>query len=136
MTTKVCERQQSREVRPMTLAQVRDALDAEVLLGENSLDMEFRMACGADLMSDVLAFTKVDSLLLTGLTNSQVIRTAEIAEVRAICFVRGKRPQPDTLALAKDMNIPLLCTSLPMFESCGRLYGCGLAGCSEAGEEK
>lgn len=136
MTTKVCERRQSREVRPMTLAQVRDVLEAELLVGENSLDMEFKMACGADLMSDVLAFTKVDSLLLTGLTNSQVIRTAEIAEVRAICFVRGKRPQPDTLALAKDKNVPLLCTSLPMFESCGRLYDCGLAGCSEVGEEK
>ena len=92
------------------------------------------MACGADLMSDVLAFTKSDSLLLTGLTNPQVIRTAEIAEIKAVCFVRGKRPQAETVALAQEKGIPLLCASLPMYESCGRLYGSGLPGCSDSEE--
>lgn len=119
----------------MTLRQVRDVLEAEVLGGGESLDMEIRMACGADLMSDVLAFTKWRSLLLTGLTNSQVIRTAEVAEIQAICFVRGKRPQADTVDLARDKELPLLCTRLPMYESCGRLYCAGLPGCSEVGEE-
>ena len=94
------------------------------------------MACGSDLMSDVLAFIKPDSLLLTGLTNSQTIRTAEIAEIRAICFVRGKRPQPESVELAREKGIPLLCTKLPMYESCGRLYRGGLLGCSEAQEEQ
>ena len=116
----------------MILADVRDILTAEVVVGRESLDLEVDLACGADLMSDVLAFTKPNSLLLTGLTNLQAVRTAEIAEIRAICFVRGKRPQPDTIELAKEKGIPLLATALPMYESCARLHRQGLAGCSEA----
>ncbi len=123
------------EIGAMTLAQVRDLLEAEVVAGDESLDLVVSMACGADLMSDVLAFTKPDSLLLTGLTNSQVIRTAKVAEIKAICFVRGKRPQPDTVELAKEKAIPLLCTRVPMYESCGRLYRGGLAGCTQEVEE-
>ena len=115
----------------MVLAEVKRILEAEVVVGADSLDLDAGMACGSDLLSDVLAFTKSRSLLLTGLTHAQVIRTAEIAEIVAICFVRGKRPLPETVALAETMAIPLLCTSLPMYESCGRLYGHGLAGCSE-----
>ena len=120
----------------MKLTQVRDILEAQVVLGEQSLDLEVEIACGADLMSDVLAFTKPGSLLLTGLTNSQAIRTAEIAEIKAICFVRGKRPRPETVELAREKKMPLLCTALPMYESCGRLYREGLAGCSETSEEQ
>ncbi|UCC90588.1 MAG: hypothetical protein JSW24_05580, partial [Dehalococcoidia bacterium] len=82
-------------------------------------------------MSDVLAFTKPESLLLTGLTNAQVIRTAEMAEIAAVCFVRGKKPDEETIRLAKSKSIPLLVTQLPLFESCGRLYKKGLIGCSE-----
>ncbi|MDK1031854.1 MAG: DRTGG domain-containing protein [Planctomycetia bacterium] len=119
----------------MNLVQVRDLLDAEPAAGDQALDCDVKMACGADLMSDVLAFTKSGSLLLTGLTNSQVIRTAEVAEIRAICFVRGKRPQPETLELARERGIPLLCTHLPMYEACGRLHRGGLPGCSEVAEE-
>lgn len=117
------------------LAQVRDVLEAEHVGGEENADLEIKMACGADLMSDVLTFVKSNSLLLTGLTNPQVIRTAEIAEIRAICFVRGKQPQAETVALAKEKGIPLLCTTLPMYESCGRLYHLRLPGCSEVAEE-
>ena len=112
----------------MTLEEVREILEAEVLVGEERLDMEVTMACGADLLSDVLAFAKPQSLLLTGLTNPQVVRTVEIADMRALCFVRGKHPQPETLELAKEKGIPALCTFLPMYEACGRLYGHGLAG--------
>ncbi len=118
----------------MILEQIKDILEAEVLVGEN-LDFEVKMVCGADLLSDVLAFTKSGSLLLTGLTHPQVIRTAEIAEVKAVCFVRGKRPPDETIELAKKRNLPLLCTSLLMYESCGRLYSHDLLGCSAA-EEK
>ncbi|MDH3683958.1 MAG: hypothetical protein OEV40_28890, partial [Acidimicrobiia bacterium] len=88
-------------------------------------------ACGADLMSDVLAHIEPGALLLSGLTNPQVVRTAEMAGVQAICFVRGKKPPQDTIALAASNGIPLLRTNLPMFESCGRLYGEGLPGCSK-----
>jgi hypothetical protein len=87
------------------------------------------------LLSDVLAFTKSESLLLTGLTHPQVIRTAEIAEIRAVCFVRGKRPPAETIELAEKRNLPLLCTCLPMYESCGRLYSHELPGCSQVREE-
>ncbi len=119
----------------MKLKQVSKILEAEVLAGEENLDVEIKMVCGADLLSDVLAFTKSESLLLTGLTHPQVIRAAEIAEIKVVCFIRGKRPPDKTTELAKKSNIPLLCTSLLMYESCGRLYSHNLLGCSAA-EEK
>jgi predicted transcriptional regulator len=115
----------------MTLEEVKKILKAEVIIGSNDLKMEIKMGCGCDLMSDVLAFIKSDSLLLTGLTNKQVIRTAEMADIKAICFVRGKKPDEETIRLAKSKGLPLLMTQLPMFESCGQLYRSGLTGCSE-----
>lgn len=119
----------------MTLKEIKEILDAEVLVGEESLNLEVKMICGADLLSDVLAFTKSGSLLLTGLTHPQVIRTAEIAEVQAVCFVRGKRPPDETIDLAKKRNVPLLCTPMLMYESCGRLYSYDIPGCSTAEEQ-
>ncbi len=119
----------------MILKEVKEILEAELLVGEESLDLEVKMACGADLLSDVLAFTKSGSLLLTGLIHPQVIRTAEIAEIKVVCFVRGKRPPNETVKLAKEKGVPLLCTSLPMYESCGRLYGSDLRGCSQMEEQ-
>ena len=119
----------------MKLKEISEILKAEVLVGQENLDLEIKMVCGADLLSDVLAFTHSGSLLLTGLTHPQVIRTAEIAEVRAVCFVRGKRPPDETIRLATKRNIPLLCTSQLMYESCGCLYSHNLLGCSAA-EEK
>ena len=115
----------------MTLEEAREILKAEVITGTKNLQMEVKMGCGCDLMSDVLAFIKSESLLLTGLTNTQVIRTAEIADIKAVCFVRGKRPDEETIRLAESKGIPLLLTRLPMFESCGQLYKNGLHGCSE-----
>ena len=115
----------------MTLEEVKEILKAEVITGAGNLGMEVKMGCGCDLMSDVLAFIKTESLLLTGLTNTQVIRTAEMADIVAVCFVRGKRPDEETIRLAKSKDLPLLTTQLPMFESCGQLYQNGLIGCSE-----
>ncbi len=115
----------------MTLEKIRKILDAEVVSGSANLQTEVRMGCGSDLLSDVLAFIKGESLLLTGLTNPQVIRTAEMVDVKAICFVRAKRPAEDTVRLAASKGMPLLLTKLPMFEACGRLYKAGLPGCSE-----
>jgi len=115
----------------MTLNEIKRILDAKVITGSELLQEDIKMACGSDLMSDVLSFVKAGSLLLTGLTNPQVVRTAEMADLAAICFVRGKKPDRETIKLAESRNIPLLTTPLPMFESCGRLYRQGLPGCSE-----
>ena len=106
----------------MKLNEIKDILEAEVIVGGNYLDREIIMACGSDLMSDVLTFIKPDALLLTGLTNPQVVRTAEVAEIIAVCFVRGKRPQDETIKLAKEKGLPLLATKFSMYVSCGRLY--------------
>lgn len=113
----------------MTLEDVRKILEADVVTGDEFIHRDVKTACGSDLMSDVLAFAKSDSLLLTGLTNPQVVRTAEMADLGAICFVRGKRPDEQTIELARAGNIPILTTPLSMFESCGRLYQEGVAGC-------
>jgi predicted transcriptional regulator len=115
----------------MKLKDIERILDAKVIIGAGQMERDIGMACGSDLMSDVLAFVKADALLLTGLTNPQVVRTAEMSEVAAICFVRGKQPDSVTVEMAESKKIPLLTTPLPMFESCGRLWKQGLPGCSE-----
>jgi predicted transcriptional regulator len=114
----------------MKMKQIVKILNAEVI-SSNNKDIDLEMGCGADLMSDVLRYIKPGSILLTGLTNIQVIYTASTAGIKAICFVRGKKPQEETIELAKKKNIALLTTGLPMFESCGKLYSKGLIGCSE-----
>lgn len=115
----------------MKLNEVKIILDAEVIVGEENLDLEVKTAFGADLMSDVLAFAKAGSLLLTGLTNSQVIRTANILDIAAIILVRGKKPSTETINLAKELKIPLLTTKYILFETAGRLYAKGIVGCLE-----
>lgn len=115
----------------MTLQQVKDILDAEVFIGNDQLEMEVKTAFGADLMSDVLAFAKPGSLLLTGLTNPQIIRTSDVLDIAAIILVRGKRPLPETIQLAEELRIPLLSTKFILFEAVGRLYAKGIRGCIE-----
>ncbi len=115
----------------MKLGEIKKILNAKEILKFGSSDkLEMKMACGSDLMSDVLAFAKKDSLLLTGLTNPQVIRTAEMADTAAICFVRGKKPGIEIIALSKEKKIPLLSTHYMMFEACGKLFLKGLKSCS------
>ena len=116
-------------VGSVTLEDVRKILEAEVIACGELLQRDVPMACGSDLMSDVLAFVKSGCLLLTGLTNPQVVRTAEMAELGSICFVRGKKPDEQTIKLAEANNIPMLTTPLSMFEACGRLYREGVASC-------
>jgi len=113
---------------PLTLYQIKDILDASVLFGENMLDKEIQSACGSDLMSDVLAFVKEQTLLLTGLTNHHVIRTAELLDVSAIVFVRGKCPEPEIIKMAIERSIVLLSTNDTLFTACGKLYQAGLSG--------
>jgi hypothetical protein len=112
----------------MRLRDLTRVVGAEFLVGEDKRDLEIHKAFAADLMSDVLAFATEGSLLLTGLTNAQVIRTAEMVDIAAILFVRGKRPQQEALALAKASGIPLLTTPCILYESCGRLYQYGVIG--------
>jgi len=114
----------------MTIKEIVKILDGQVVVGEDKLGTEVLTGCGCDLMSDVLTFIKSGAMLLTGLVNPQSIRTAEIAEIDVVCFVRGKMPSEDMIELAKEKDIALLATSLPLFEACGRLYTNGLLGCS------
>lgn len=112
----------------MTVEDVRRVLGARVLSGEDRMDLEITSACGADMMSDVLAFSKDNSLLLTGLCNPQVIRTAELLDIVCIIFVRGKKLDEKTLALAKESGLVILETGHRMFSACGMLYEAGLRG--------
>ncbi len=114
----------------MKLSEVRRVLQAEVLSGEELLDaVEALSACGADLMSDVLAFTKERTLLCTGLTNAQVVRTAELIDLCGLIFVRGKRPPTEVVAMAAERHLPVLLTKYPLYETCGLLFAAGLPGC-------
>lgn len=115
----------------MFLSDVKDLLDARVLTGEDEetlKNVDIHMACGCDLMSDVLAFVKDQALLLSGLINLQVIRTAEMMDIIAICFVRGKIPAEDVIDYAKDRGITLIATEQPLYNACGILYDKGLRG--------
>ena len=113
----------------MELKQVQQLLHAEVYAGKQRLEQtQVKEACGSDLMSDVLAFVKDQGLLLTGLQNLQVVRTAEMMDMQAIVFVRGKVPTEEMIAAAEEMELVLLSTELPMFTACGILYANGLAG--------
>jgi predicted transcriptional regulator len=107
--------------KKLSLADIRDLLDADVLNGDD-LSIKVCEVGAADLLSDVLAMSKMGTLLLTGLISTQVIRTAIVADLCGVVFVRGKKPGEDILALARESNIPVLCTSLRMFEAAGRIY--------------
>jgi len=110
----------------MTLNDIKEILQAEFMTTVPDGAMHFDTVCSTDLMSDVLAFSQSETLLITGLVDRAVIRTAQIANVKAIIFVRGKKPNKDVIAIAEEKNIPMLCTKLFMFDTCGRLYEKGL----------
>lgn len=112
----------------MKLKEIKELLDADVLVGEDLLDTEIHSAFACDLMSDVLAFVEDKSLLLTGLTNLQTIRTAEMMDIDAIIFVRGKVPNQEILNLAKENGMCILSTKHILYQSCGILYNKGLRG--------
>ncbi len=106
----------------------------EVFSGEERVDLPIEYGCASDLMSDVLAFSRSGAVLLTGLVNIQTVHTAFIAEIRAIVFVRGKKPDEGIITLARQKNIPLLGTAYSMYEACGILYKKGLISTMEYGE--
>ena len=112
----------------MTIRDIIGYLNCEVICGEELIDKEVHTACGSDMMSDVLAYVKDQSVLLTGLCNPQVIRTAEMMDIICILFVRGKTPDENMIELAKERDIVLMKTSHRMFTACGTLYANGLHG--------
>lgn len=112
----------------MKIAKIVELLDASVCYGEELLENEVHSACGSDMMSDVLAFVKDQAVLLTGLVNIQVVRTAEMMDMRCIVFVRGKKPGPEIIALARASEIAVLTTEERMYPACGKLYANGLVG--------
>ncbi len=115
------------------LREVKELLAAEVLCGEEHLDAEVEAGFGCDLVSDSLFFATPRTVLLTGLTHPQVVRTAELMDFTAIVFVRGKRPPEWVVELAREKGIPLLLTQHLLFDSCGLLYAAGLRGCRIGG---
>ena len=112
----------------MKIQEISEALSAKVLCASELLDHEVFAACGSDMMSDVLAYVKDQAVLMTGLVNSQVIRTAEMMDMVCIVFVRSKRPTAEMIELARESGVVILCTDKRMYEACGILYSNGLVG--------
>ena len=112
----------------MKLSKIVDVLDAKVLNGGDHLEKEITTCGASDLMSDILAGLSDGSILLTGLTTVQVIRTAMVAGVGAVIFVRGKTPPQEVIDLAQEQQLPLISSPYSMFVSCGRLHACNLTG--------
>ena len=112
----------------MKISTIVELLNAKVLCGEDMLDGTVNSACGCDMMSDVLAFVKEQAVLITGLCNPQVVRTAVMMDMRCIVFVRGKTPPQDVISLADDAGIVILATNERMYTACGKLYVNGLTG--------
>ena len=118
----------------MKLREVQKLLEAKVLAGEEFLDRQIETCCGSDMMSDVLAFTKRNTLLCTGLTNMQVVRTADMTELSGLVFVRGKVPDEEIVEAAAEDMLPVLVTEHTLFEACVILYAAGIRGCSKRGK--
>ena len=112
----------------MKIETIKELLEAEIVCGEEMLDRDVHSACGSDMMSDVLAYVKEQAVLLTGLINLQVVRTAEMMDMKCIVFVRGKKPPQDVIDLATESGIVILRTEERMYVACGRLYENGLRG--------
>jgi hypothetical protein len=112
----------------MQIRELLEVLQGKILVENHGLDEEVPLGGAADLMSDVLAFAAEGTVLMTGLTNPQVVRTAEMAGINVIVFVRDKHPPPETIELARDSGMTLISTAYTMYEACGRLYAAGLPG--------
>lgn len=115
----------------MTIKDAMELVHAKLLCGEDKLSEEVHTACGSDLMSDVLAFSKDAAILVTGLCNPQSVRTAEMMDVKCLLYVRDKKPTLDMIELADEAGIVVLSTGHRMFTACGLLYAGGLRGGSD-----
>lgn len=115
----------------MVIRELIALLDARVLCGEDKLDQEVHTACGSDLMSDVLAFVKDKTVLITGLTNVHVMRTAEMLDIHCVVFARGKLPPEEVLEEARELGIVVLATRYTTYTACGMMYEAGIRGTNE-----
>ena len=112
----------------MKIREIKEILGATLVSGEDLLDDEVFSACASDMMSDVLAFVKDQGLLLTGLVNPQIVRTAEMMDMRCIVLVRGKKSTPEVAKLAEASSIALMESGIRMYDACGKLHDAGLGG--------
>ena len=110
----------------MTIEEIRKVLEAETLVAAPGARKEATAAIASDMLSDVLTFASPGSLLLTGCNNPQAVRTAELADLAAVCYVQGKAPGPESMALARQKRIVLLATPLSLYVACSRLAAAGL----------
>lgn len=110
----------------MKIKEIIEILDAQVCCGEDRLEQEINYAFASDMMSDVLAYLKDQGLLLTGLCNPQVVRTADMLDIKCIVIVRGKAPTMDMLEIAKKRGIVIIMSKLFLYDCCGLLYKNGL----------
>ena len=115
----------------MKISEMQQLLGAKVLTCEENLGKEVESAFGCDLMSDVLAYVTDQAVLLTGLVNPQVIRTALMMDMTCIIFVRSKIPNEEMIALAKENGIVMMSTDKTLYNTCGILYSNGLVGSDE-----
>ena len=112
----------------MRLSEIAQLLGCEIIVGDLAQDADIKLCFAADLLSDVLAFSSSDAILLTGLASIQSVHTADVADLRAIIFVHDKRPGPQVVDLARSKKIPLLTTKHNLFDACGVLHDGGLKG--------
>jgi predicted transcriptional regulator len=110
----------------MNISELTRLVDGKPLTQRGDYDRPVKGAFAADLMSDVLASIQPEAVLITGLCNPQVIRTAHMADVAAIILVRGKIPPAETLSLAEQEDIPFISTPYGMYEACGRIHRAGV----------
>ncbi|MEG1710697.1 MAG: DRTGG domain-containing protein [Clostridia bacterium] len=110
----------------MKISEVQEILGAQIVACAENVDVEIKSACGCDMMSDVLAFVKDQSILITGLVNPQVIRTALMMDMKCVVFVRGKKPDEKIIQMAQEHGIIIMTSDLRMYEACGLLYSHGL----------
>ncbi len=115
----------------MKIGKIKELLSAEIICGEEHMDYDVHSACCSDMMSDVLAYVKDQAVLITGLVNPQVIRTANMMDMICVVFVRNKAPSEEMVDLAKECGLVLMKANLRAFEACGMLWEAGLSGKTE-----
>lgn len=118
----------------MKIADVMKAVDGVLLTGDEGLEKTVETACGSDLMSDALAFVKDKTVLITGLINPHVMRTAEMLDIVCVIFSRGKQPNEEMLEMARETGIVVISTRMTTYTACGELYLRGLPGTKEKTE--
>jgi predicted transcriptional regulator len=113
----------------VTLHQIKDILEAKVIIDSTDMDMDIQSACSADMMSTVMYYHTANSLLITGLVQPSVVRTADMAGIKAIVFVLDKKPDENIIGIAREKKIPLMTTSYCMYTASGKLFQAGVPSC-------